>query len=160
MALKNAHDLRKVILKKAQRGINEDMLDVVKGMMIKATEDKVYAVYDPTEYVRRHYREGYGLDDRRNIHGWTSYENSYGFEYRVANFTRPDVDAYGFNDYLTPLIVMGQREAIAQGYPVRYHRGAERYPYGKERDFITETKNIMNNNRRSLIRDLETFMKK
>jgi hypothetical protein len=139
MAYKNFESLKKAILAKAQKGMHEKVLPIVKTKMSGAIEDVVYKSYEPVEYVRRRDRgEKGGLDDVDNVIGKSTNITSNGFDYVIENITLPDT--VGAPDvYLAPLIIMGQEKAIAYGYPLLYHDLAEYAPYGKPRDFITET---------------------
>jgi hypothetical protein len=154
MAHKSFASLKRAVLAKAKKGMKENVLPIVRETMQASIQKEVYSVYDPVSYKRREYNGGLIAD--KNIVGFIS-DRSSGFDYQVGNITMPkSIDAP--QSYLTPLIVMGQLEAIANGYPLLYHHGSELLAYGKQRDFISATINKLD--KRSLSSSLERYMNK
>ncbi|MGG4105147.1 hypothetical protein AAXB25_14620 [Paenibacillus lautus] len=142
MSHKNFDALRKAVLAKAKESMRKDVLPYVQDEMVKATQKEVYDVYpNPKKYKRR--ESNGGLLDRDNIVGnpLNSLRSS-GFEYEIHNNTQTNFGALP-TIYLTPLVVMGQLKSKSYGYGSEYlyYNRAEEYPYGKPRDFISETKN-------------------
>ena len=141
MAHKSFASLRKAILEKAKEGMEGYVLPRVQLFMKEAIQEEVYSVWKmpPRRYIRRHERGGSfghgGLNDPKNIVGYID-SNKNGFTFRVENETMPDTIGEP-QEYLTPLIVLGQENAIGA---LRYRDGAELYPYGQPRDFISATK--------------------
>ncbi|OME53978.1 hypothetical protein BSK59_15465 [Paenibacillus odorifer] len=159
MANKNFDELRKAIMKKAKQGMKQEVLPFSKDYMSRAIDKIVYSVWQPPErkYIRRHERGvSGGLNDENNMIGNIVRESKTGFGFSIENITMPNSpDAP--QEYLAPLIVLGQVGAIGE---LKYREGAERYPYGKPRDFLTETANELKKDKHKIAKVLETYMKK
>lgn len=158
MAHKNFDSLRKAILEKAKQGMKSESLPLAKSHMSKAIEKEVYAVYTtpPRKYVRRHERGvSGGLNDKKNMIGNVINERKFGFNFSVENITMPN-SPNAPEEYLTPLIVLGQLGDTK----LKYHYGAETYPYGQPRNYISETVETMNKDKKKFVKALNDFMNK
>jgi hypothetical protein len=156
VSFKDIKSLKKAILKKAENGMHEKVLPIIKVDMIKAIYEEVY-FFEPIKYIRRHHRGGYGLDDSRNMLGFLSESRNTGFDFKVVNITMPDT-AGEPQVYLTPLIVLGQEGAKGIGYPLLYQDDIG--SYARPRDFIGATIDKMHQGRNRLAGQLEDFMNK
>ena len=132
------------ILKHARDGLVRRVSDTVKDVQKESIQDVVYNAYHPNVYNRR--GENGGLLDKGNMEEKVLQSNKKAslIVKNLTEFNRENEDDDSFsynpsvyNDYLTPLIVLGHDRHIGIGGSGYIHNNEG--DFTKSRDFIRDT---------------------